>query len=157
MSPSAVCQYAQSHKAATTKAVALKQAHRLVKADLDLLEKATKQEQRLERAAALCAKIATGDPAALQMTKQVRDTLKRTQFSDPLKLHLDCIKQLTDLIKVKQSLMESLFDVQHMAAFQQEVLEIIANTSPDLRKEVIRRLRENRSLAASLKVPNNRI
>ena len=152
-SASAVSQYASAHKAAVSKSVALTHAHRLAKADVDLLEKASKQEARLLRAAELSWRIANGDPAALKQAGDVRSLLPRTQFSDPMVVYLQSLRQLTDLIRTKKELMMSMYDVSTAAEFQREVLEIIANTDPELRKEIIRRLKANKALAASIRIP----
>lgn len=153
VSASAVSQYASAHKAAISKSVALTSAHRLAKVDVDLLEKASIQEKRLLKVASLSWKIATGDQAAVQDAKTVRELLPRTQFTDPAMVYLKAIQQLTDLIKVKKDLMMSMYDISTAAQFQKEVLELIAGTSPELRRDVIKRLKENKALAASIRIP----
>lgn len=153
VSPSAVSQYAANHRAAVTKTAVLNHADRLCRADIDLLEKTSAQEKRLLEVAQLSWDIATGDVKAVAKAQRIRKLLPRTQFSDPSAIYLQAIRELTNLLKLKKDLMMSMFDITTAAAFQKEVMKLIADMSPEMRKEVIKRLKENKALSASIRIP----
>jgi hypothetical protein len=155
VSVSACSQHAAKMKTAANKAVVLRHADRLLKQDLDLLAKCSTQERRLLASADYNYKIMQADPTTLATAKKVREELTRTQFTDPGALYLQSIRELSNLLKIKKDLLTSLFDVQQVAGFQREILEILSDAHPDVRRAVIKKLKENKALAASLKISRN--
>ncbi len=72
-----------------------------------------------------------------------------TKSADPRKLVLDAIAELRQLTGLQLQIFESLNDIRHVAEFQEEVLRCVEEVSPELRREILRKL-ETRRQACSL-------
>lgn len=71
-----------------------------------------------------------------------------TKSADPRKLVLDAIAELRQLTGLQLQIFESLNDIRHVAEFQEEVLRCVEEVSPELRKEILRKLEARRQICS---------
>ena len=156
-----VCVRLRKLKVAVTKDVTLCRAGEVVKRELDTVGQLQKINQDANELLDLLMRWNRGDDAALQILEsQVRkvkigrgeDAQEVTEykFKDPRELALRAMAEIRGQLKLQLELYQALFDMQAVQQFQQEVLEIIGNVSPEARDEIIRRLTERNAIRSTL-------
>ncbi len=102
-----------------------------------------------------------GDDEALQVLEsQVRkvragrgenaEKITEYRFKGPRELALKTMQEIRAQINSQLEILQALYDFQAAKQFQDEVLEIIGNASPEIRDEIIRTLRERDALWSAL-------
>jgi uncharacterized radical SAM superfamily protein len=141
------------------KNVALETAHKVVDRNLNTLEQLQKINADAVELLDLLMRWNRGDKKALQILEsQVRKVkVKGTEqeiaeyrFKDPRELALRCMAEIRGQLSLQLDIFKTLYDVEAIAEFQKEVLSAIAEVSPDVRSEIIQRLKKRRTLRATL-------
>jgi hypothetical protein len=101
-----------------------------------------------------------GDKEALQILEsQVRKVKVRGieqevteyRFKDPRELALKAMQEIREQLKLQFDMLKALYDMDNVAAFQDEVLTTIAEVEPDVRKRIIEKLKERRIFRSAIK------
>jgi hypothetical protein len=104
---------------------------------------------------------ARGDKVALQVLesriadKKVRvgdkiAWVKEFKMKDPREIALRAMAEIRGQIHLQMEIVQGIADMEEMAAFQKEVLDAIGSVSPEIRKQIIERLKERRFLRSTL-------
>jgi len=139
------------------KNVALETAHRVVDKNLNAVEQLQKINDYANELLDLLMRWNRGDTEALQILesqKKVRvkgseEELTEYRFKDPRELALKAMAEIRGQLSLQLDIFKTLYDVEAIAQFQHEVLDAIAEVSPNVRDRIIRRLKESGSLRPS--------
>jgi hypothetical protein len=116
VTPGAISQARQRLKVAVVKDVALESAHKIRDKSLNAADQLFKINAQANK---------------------LLDEMER----DP-QLKLKVMAEIRGQLKLQLDIFAALYDLKAVADFQQEVLEIIASVSPEVRNEIIYRLKE---------------
>jgi hypothetical protein len=75
---------------------------------------------------------------------KVVEFVKEYKFKDPRELALKAMGEIREQLKLQFEMMKALYDMDNVAAFQDEVLTTIGEVEPDVRKRIIEKLKERR-------------
>jgi hypothetical protein len=75
------------------------------------------------------------------------------KFKDPRELALKCMAEIRGQLKLQTEIMATLFDIQAVSEFQQEVADILEEESPGARTRILQRLEEKRLRRSVVKLP----
>lgn len=156
----AVSKRLQELKGRTTKAVVLKKVDQVVEQKLDTIQQLTKINTDANELLDLCMKWQRGDEAAIQVlesqVKTIRvgkseETVKEFKFKDPRDIALKAMAEIRNQLRLQLEIYQTLYDLKAVKEFQETILDTIAEVSPDVRNEIIRRLNEKRVVRAAVK------
>ena len=141
VTPGAVSQVKKELNLNIIKSVALENAHRVVTKNLNSIEQLQKINDHanslLDRAMMVVRGESIADPQASEA---------------PQDIALKAMKEIRGQLSLQLDIFKTLYDVEAIAQFQQEVLSIIGEVSEDVRDRIIQRLKEGRALRASVTV-----
>jgi len=155
----AVSQRLKALNLAASKEVALVRAADVVRKELNAVEQLQKINDYANELLDLLMRWNRGDEEALQILEsQVRTVKVRGQeeevteyrFKDPRELALKAMQEIRGQLKLQLEIFQALYDIQAVAEFQKEVLEIIGNASPETRDQIIHNLKERRAIRSTL-------
>ena len=146
---------------AVSKDITIRSAGEIVRKELDTVGQLQKINRDANELLDLLMRWNRGDDEALQILEtQVRkvkigrgesaEEITEYKFKDPRELALNAMREIRGQLKLQLEIFQALYDMQAVQQFQQEVLEIIGNVSPDARDEIIRRLTEKNALRSAL-------
>ena len=103
-----------------------------------------------------------GDDEALQVLgsqiskKKVRvggriEFITECKLKDPRELALRAMAEIREQIKLQFEMLSSLYDMENVAKFQEEVLTAIGEVMPDVRKQIIENLQRRRIIRSAIK------
>jgi len=159
VTPSAITQRLKALKLAVNKEVALARAGEVVRKELDAVEQLQKINGYANELLDLLMRWNRGENEALQILESQARTVKvrgqeeeitEYRFKDPRELALKAMQEIRGQLKLQLEIFQALYDMQAVAEFQKEVLEIIGNVSPETRDEIIYRLKEKRAIRSTL-------
>jgi len=146
------------------KSVALENAHRVVDKNLNAIE----QLQNINEKANRMLDELTGDDQAIdRMVKTVEGALTYEgdpknqaayirkivkQVSEDRFLALKAMAEIRGQLNLQLDIFKTLYDMEAVAEFQKEVLNVIGEVSPDVRDTIVQRLKESRALRQSVSV-----
>ena len=99
-----------------------------------------------------------GDEAALQVLEsQVRKVkvgktekfIEEFKFKDPRELALKAMTVIEGQLRLQLDIFKTLYGIEEVAAFQKEIIQLLKETSPELRNEFIRRLKQKQALRSN--------
>jgi len=102
-----------------------------------------------------------GDEEALQILEgQVRkvkvrgieEEVKEYRFKDPRELALRAMAEIRAQLALQWEMMKTLFDVEAVSEFQQEVLGVIGEVSVDVRNRIVERLKAKGALRGAVSI-----
>lgn len=137
------------------KNITLERAHQVVDKSLNAIEQLQKINGYANEMLDLLMKWQRGDGEALQVLEsQVRKVKVRGEegevteykIKDPRELALKAMAEIRGQLGLQLDLFKTLYDIQAVADFQREVLDIIGEVEPDVRDRIIQRLKEGRAL-----------
>ncbi len=143
------------------KNVALENAHKVVTSHLDTVSQMQKINVAANELLDLLMRWGRGDEEALQILEgQVRkvkvrgteEEVKEYRFKDPRELALRAMAEIRAQLALQWEMMKTLFDVQAVSDFQQEVLNEIAEVSPDARNRIVERLKAKGALRGAVSI-----
>jgi predicted transcriptional regulator len=141
------------------KNVTLERAHQVVDKSLNAIEQLQKINNYANEMLDLLMRWNRGDGEALQILEsQVRkvkvkgteNKVSEYKIKDPRELALKAMAEIRGQLGLQLDLFKTLYDIQAVADFQREVLEIIGEVEPDVRDRIIQRLKEGRALRQSV-------
>jgi len=138
----------------TTKAVVVKKVGEIVDRKLDALEQLHKINQNANEILDLLMKWQRGDDEALQILesqKKVRigkdeEVVTEYRLKDPRHLALQAMAEIRGQLKLQLEIFQTLYDMQAVQEFQDEVLAAIGEASPEVRSAIVDKLNKRRAL-----------
>ncbi len=143
------------------KNVALENAHKVVASHLDTVSQMQKINLAANELLDILMRWGRGDEEALQILEgQVRkvkvrgieEEVKDYRFKDPRELALRAMAEIRAQLALQWEMMKTLFDVEAVSEFQQEVLGVIAEVSVDVRNRIVERLKEKGALRGAVSI-----
>lgn len=159
--PGAVSQAKKKLKISVVKNVALENAHKVVDKNLDAIEqlqrinKAANQllnelmgkEKVVQELATVINKLNEGNPANIkEITKRVKQIISDKNTA------LKACQEIRGQLSLQLEIFKTLYDMEAVAEFQKEVLEIIAEVEPDAKRKIIQRLKERSALRSAVQI-----
>lgn len=126
VSPSAISQAKKSLNISVVKNVALESAHRVVDKNLNTVE----QLHKINKAA-----------------NNLLDTIEKRP-----ELKIKVMAEIRNQLRLQLEIFQTLYDLQAVQEFQQEVLEVIGTVSPEVKDAIINRLVEKHALRRSINI-----
>lgn len=141
----------------TTRAVVSGKIAQVVDRKLDSAEQLTKINLYANELLDLCMAWGRGDEVALQVLESQRTTrtvrigdeeisADEFRFKDPRELALKAMAEIRSQLKLQMEIFQAIYDLRAAQEFQEEVLQIIGEVAPDVRKQIIERLNQRRSI-----------
>jgi len=146
---------------AVVKNVALENAHKVVERNLDTIEQLQKINSYANELLDLLMRWNRGDEGALQIlesqVKKVRvkgteEEVTEYKFKDPRELAIKAMAEIRGQLSLQLDIFKTLYDVQAVADFQQDVLNAIGEVSGDVRNRIVQKLKERRALRNSASI-----
>jgi len=146
---------------AVVKNVALENAHKVVERNLDTIEQLKKINFAANELLDLLMRWNRGDEGALQIlesqVKKVRvkgteEEVTEYKFKDPRELAIKAMAEIRGQLSLQLDIFKTLYDVQAVADFQQDVLNAIGEVSTDVRNRIVQKLKERRALRNSASI-----
>jgi len=146
---------------AVVKNVALENAHKVVERNLDTIEQLQKINSYANELLDLLMRWNRGDEGALQIlesqVKKVRvkgteEEVTEYKFKDPRELAIKAMAEIRGQLSLQLDIFKTLYDVQAVADFQQDVLNAIGEVSTDVRNRIVQKLKERRALRNSASI-----
>jgi len=143
------------------KSVSLESAHRVVEKNLDTIEQLRKVNDYANELLDLLMRWNRGDKHALQILEsQVRkvkvkgseEEVTEYRFKDPRELALKAMAEIRSQLSLQLEIFKCLYDVEAVADFQREVLDIIGEVDKSVRERIIQRLKEKRAIRSVIDV-----
>lgn len=140
-------------KKGVAKSVCTERAPMVVAQRLNAVEQLQKINQDANELLDLCMKWQRGDEEALRILEsQVRyimvgsgdkkEAVKEFKFKDPRELALSAMAEIRNQLRLQLEIFKTLYDTEAVKEFQQELIELLGETSPELRNKFIQKLRE---------------
>ncbi len=150
------------------KNVALESAHRVVDKNLNAVDQLAKINGYANELLDVLMRWQRGDDEAIRIlesqvrkvnrgTKKEPDWVEEYRFKDPRELALKAMAEIRGQLSLQLDIFKTLYDVEAIAEFQREVLEAIAEVSPDVRNRIVQRLKENGALRPSAAIDRSAV
>ena len=161
VSTASVCQRLRRLKVVVAKDLTLRSAPAVIRKELDTVGQLQKINRDANELLNLLMRWNRGEDDALQILEtQVRkvrigrgeDAQEVTEYKlkDPRELALKAMAEIRGQLKLQLEIFQALYDMQAVAQFQQEVLAVIGECSPDARETIIRRLAERSAIRSTI-------
>lgn len=145
------------------RSVGLEVAHRVAEQNLDTMRQLQKINSDANEILDLLMRWNRGDDEALQILEsQVRkvrigksedaETVKEYRFKDPRELALKAMGEIRGQLALQLDIFKTMCDMDTVREFQGEVLTAIGDVSKETRDAIIKRLKEKRTLRASIQI-----
>ncbi len=145
------------------RSVGLENAHRIVGKSLNAVDQLQKINSDANELLDLLMRWNRGDSEAIQVlesqvtTKKVRigdkeETIKEFKFKDPRELALKAMQEIRGQLCLQLDIFKTLYDLESIAEFQQEVLTAIAEVEPNVRNTIVDALKKRRALRQSVSI-----
>jgi len=161
VSEGAISKAKKELKVAVVKNVALENAHKVAANHLDAVAQLQKINRDANEILDLVMRWNRGDEEALQILEgQVRKVRVRTteeefteyRFKDPREIALKAMGEIRGQLALQLDILKTLYDVETVREFQEEVLTTIAEVSPDVRNRIVQKLKERRTLRGAVSI-----
>ena len=157
VSPAAVCKKIKRLTEGKTKVTVLEKAGQIVDQKMDSIEQLNKINTYANELLDLLMRWNRGDDEALQIlesqvtNKKIRigketEFVKEYRFTDPRQLALRAMGEIREQLRLQMEIFRTLYDMQTVKEFQEEVLDAIGSTSPELKERIITKLKERRAI-----------
>lgn len=146
----------------TTKVVAARKIEEVVDRKIDAIAQLGKINDHANWLLDHVIAWARGDEEAIQVlekssrtvnvgTRDEPEYVTEYKFKDPHEIALKAMAEIRGQLKLQLDIFQALYSLQAAEEFQNTVLEVIGETSEDVRSEIIRRLNEKRSVRSALR------
>ncbi|MGA2957723.1 MAG: hypothetical protein ABSF48_18605 [Thermodesulfobacteriota bacterium] len=161
VSEAAISKAKKELNVSVVKNVALENAHKVVASHLDTVSQMQKINQAANELLDMLMRWGRGDEEALQILEgQVRkvkvrgieEEVKEYRFKDPRELALRAMAEIRAQLALQWEMMKTLFDVEAVSEFQQEVLGVIGEVSVDVRNRIVERLKAKGALRGAVSI-----
>lgn len=160
VSRAAVCKKIKRLSQSKTKVTVLEKAGQIVENKLDAVDQLKKINSYANELLDLLMRWNRGDNTALQVlesqiaNKKIRigkktKWVKEYKFTDPRQLALRAMGEIREQLRLQMEIARTLYDVQEMKNFQEEILNVFRDVSPELREQIIRKLKERRAIRSA--------
>ena len=149
-------------KGKTSKDVVLFHAGEIVIREINAVDQLHKINSHANELLDLLMRWNRGDNEALQILEsqvrkvRVRGTdqeLTEYRFKDPRELAFRAMAEIREQLRLQFEMMKALYDMENVAAFQDEVLTAIGEVAPDVRKQIIENLRKRGAIRKVIECP----
>jgi predicted transcriptional regulator len=158
----AVSKRLQELRGKTTRVVVAKKVEQCVDQKLDAVAQLLKINEHANELLDLCMAWGRGDDVALQVMEsqgknrriRVGDNLidiNEFKFKDPRGLALKAMAEIRGQLKLQLEIFQALYDLRAAQEFQETVIKIIGEVSPDVRSELIHRLNKKRVIRSAVR------
>ena len=160
VSEAAISKAKKAINVAVVKNVALESAPKVVEKNLNAVDQLQKINADANEILDLLMRWNRGDEVALQILEsQVKyvkvngqeEPVKEYKMKDPRELALKAMAEIRNQLKLQLDIFQTLYDLQAVKEFQQEVLKDIGEASPDVRDKIINNLKQKRAIRQSIK------
>jgi hypothetical protein len=157
VSPSAINQAKKNLTLGIAKNVALETGAVIVEESLDSISQLKKINGHTIKLVDLIAGWVDGDPDAIK-TLQRHHQLggiggkKGMSFRDPKELLLKAVQEVRGQVKLSLDIYESLYNMRTIQSFQEEVLNVIAKQNPEVRDEIVKRLKQRNAVRSIMRI-----
>ena len=163
VSPQAISDRLKKLRGGMVKVAVMEKGAEVLDKNLNAVEQLQKINEHANELLDLLMRWNRGDEEALQVlesqitTKKVRiggqeKFVEEIKCKDPRELALKAMAEIRGQLKLQFQILQGLYDMKAVAEFQKEVIQLLKDTSPELRNEFLRRLKEKRALRASVKL-----
>ena len=149
-------------KGKTSKDVVLFHAGEIVTREINAVDQLHKINSHANELLDLLMRWNRGDNEALQILEsqvrkvRIRGTdkeLTEYRFKDPRELAFRAMAEIREQLRLQFEMMKALYDMENVAAFQDEVLTAIGEVAPDVRKQIIENLRKRGAIRKVIECP----
>jgi hypothetical protein len=162
VSPAATCKARKSIDVAVVKNVALESAPAVVEKNLDVIEQLQGINEHANWLLDHVMSWIKGDDAAIQIleksvkkvnvgTREEPQYVDEFKFKDPHEIALKAMAEIRNQSRLQLEIFQTLYDMRAVQQFQEEVLSAIGEASPDVRQQIINKLRERQALRSTLR------
>jgi predicted transcriptional regulator len=136
-------------------------AHKVVASHLDTVAQLAKINRDANEILDVLMAWGRGDEKALQIlegqarkikVRGVEEEIKEFRLKDPRELALRAMSEIRSQLSLQLDVMKTLFDVESIREFQQEILEAIAEVSSDVRNRIVEKLKEKGALRGAISI-----
>ena len=160
VSPSAVNQAKKNLTIGISKNVTLETGSEIVEEGLNALKQLKKINSRANKLIDLLTAWVDGDPEAIETLQRHhclggignKKGTNAMRFRDPKELLLAAVKEVRGQIKLSLEICDSLYNMRTIRDFQQEVLTVISEQNPEVRDEIVNRLKQRRTLRSAVRI-----
>lgn len=161
VSEGAISQARKELNISIIKNVQLENAHRVVGENLNAVVQLQKINDYANELLDLLMRWNRGDREALQILEsQVRkvrvrgadEEVTEYRFKDPRELALKAMAEIRSQLSLQLEMFKCLYDVEAIADFQREVLNIIGEVDVNVRNRIIQRLKEGRAIRSAIDI-----
>ena len=131
------------------KSIVLENAHRVVNKNLDTVDQLKKINDNANEILDLLMRWNRGDVKAFQILESQVATKKNR--IDPRELAIKAMAEIRGQLKLQLEIFQTLYDMQAVEQFQQEVLTVIGEVDPDVRRRIIDQLAKKRAIRSAIK------
>jgi len=136
-----------AHKVVDKNLDAVAQLQKINKAANQVLDELMGKEKVVQELAIVVNKINVGDPANVkEITKLVKQIISDKNTA------LKACQEIRGQLSLQLDIFKTLYDMEAVAEFQKEVLEIIEEVEPNARRKIIQRLKEKSAVRAALRI-----
>lgn len=147
----------QELRGKTTKAIVAKKVDQVVEQKLDAVQQVKKINDYANELLDLLMRWNRGDEGALQVLESQVQTRKvrvgdeefdvnEFKFKDPRELALKAMAEIRGQLKLQLEIFQTLYDMQAVQEFQEEILKVIGEVDQGIRNEIISRLNKRRAV-----------
>ncbi len=162
VSRQAVSRRLQEIRGKTTRVIVAKKVEQAIDRKIDAMDQLNRINEYTNEILDLVMAWGRGDDEALQVlesqikNKRVRvgnEEIEVPEFKlkDPREIALRACGEIRSQIKLQFEIFQALYSLREVEEFQKTVLEVLAEVSPEMRNEFVRRLNAKRSVRAALR------
>jgi len=136
-----------AHKVVDRNLDAVQQLQKVNKAANQLLDELMGKETVVQELATVINKINEGNPADVKgITKLVKQIISDKNTA------LKACQEIRGQLSLQLDIFKTLYDMEAVAEFQREVLEIIGEVDQDVKREIIERLKARRAIRSVVQI-----
>lgn len=147
---SAISQASRNLNKDKSKVTSLELASKVVSSELNVVSQISKINDASLYLLDLCLGVLKGDKESLESLKESQKELPGITFKDPQSILLGVISEIRKNVSTQIQVLETLHSIENVMAFQDSVLEVLAEVEPRLKDEVLFKLKERRLLRQSV-------
>jgi len=160
VSPSAVNQAKKNLTLGITKNICLENGSAIVEKNIDALSELIKINKHTNSLVDLLSRWIEGDQDAIETLKRHhllggiggKKNASALSFRDPKEILLRAVAEVRGQVKLSLQIHESLYNMRTVQEFQVEVLNVIGQQHPEVRNEIVRRLKQRRAIRSSVRI-----
>jgi|GEM_PF-1306340 len=149
VSDAAVSQARRKLKNGMIKSVVMESAHQVLENELNTFDQLTRINRDTIQLLDFLKSWVSGDKKALKLVAKTH-FLKGIQYKDPAELILKAAREVLEQLRYQSQVFEKLYDMKCVADFQAAVIAEIEKASPEVKNEIIQRLKQRNIIRRSI-------